>query len=119
MSRAVLVLLFAVLGCGTRTISQSGKDGGDPIVVPEVCSALGDRTKCPGGTHLQFRTEAEQDDCARRIADGRCGSLRATYEACLNARPLCYDDAGKVTNDDPSRCATEKSAWQACTADAG
>jgi hypothetical protein len=122
-----LVSVVSTMACGTRTISQGTRgdagDAGDdvsvdkdaaPIVIPEVCSALPDRTKCPTDTHLVGRSGVQQLECAAAVARPKCGPARARLEACRNTDPFCYDDAGKIVNSPPDPCEKQRVESDAC-----
>jgi hypothetical protein len=122
ISLAPLALL-STLACGTRTISHgapgdAATDAAEadtaPLVIPEVCSALPDLTKCPSDTHLLGRSLDQQVECAKAVAGPKCGALRAALESCRNTDPFCYNAAGKITNSPPDPCEKQKNESQAC-----
>jgi hypothetical protein len=118
------IAMLATVGCGTRTISHGAAGDASvdsaetadtaPVVIPEVCSALPDGSKCPAETHLLGRSLDQQVECARAVAGAKCGALRAALEACRNSDPFCYDAAGKITNSPPDPCEKQKNESQAC-----
>ena len=130
MERAyvTLVLTVTVAAAGAAASCGNGGDapaatkdvGPDASTIPEVCRTIGDRSRCPFGTHLEPRTPPAQLDCVKGVAERRCGEARFLYEKCLDEHPLCLDDgSGLPTSDDPLRCAVDRARWGDCRADAG
>jgi hypothetical protein len=114
-----VAITIAGVGCGGEDEPAAAKDAAlETSTLPEVCGPLGDRSKCRVGTHLEPRPLAEQEDCAKGIADRRCGEARFLLEECFYRTPICYTDAGVALDSGP-RCVPDRERWDLCQLDAG